>query len=109
MTVPYSAQRPQLNTAQTFPQQDAAQRGLNKPARTTTMQIEALKRDRSPFRCILDLSIVPPSVAQTLIQPPKKVSSQQAKGEAPNDSRSGPHRGGMDTLDAPVETIRAGG
>ena len=49
MTVPCSAQRPQLNTAQTFPQQDAAGRGLNKPARTTTMQIEALKRDRTRF------------------------------------------------------------
>ena len=36
-----------LNAAQYIPQQDAAERGLNKLARTYTMQIEALKRYRT--------------------------------------------------------------
>ena len=36
-----------LNASQCIPQQDAAERALNKLARTYTMQIEALKRYRT--------------------------------------------------------------
>jgi hypothetical protein len=95
-----------LATVETIPQQDSAERALNKLARTFTTQIEALKRYRSTGEQKMTVQHV------TVNDGGQAVIGQVTAGAGTNKKEELPHvpkplaHAESETLSCPLETVR---